>query len=151
MLELHRVADEEDGGVVPDHVVVALGRIELEGEAARVPPGVGAAPLPRHGGEPDQRVGPDAGLEYRRLGVGADVVRHHEMPERAAALGVRLPLRDALTVEVGHLLDQVVVLEQNRAVGAHGQRVLVALDQRAGIGRGRLDVCHRHSSSYVPG
>ena len=142
VLELHRVLDEEDRGVVPDHVVVALGGVELQREAARVAPGVGAAPLPRHGGEPDQRVGPGAGLEHRRLGVGADVVRHLEVAERAAALGVRLALRDPLAVEVGHLLDQVVVLEQDRAVGTDGQRMLVALDRRAGIGRGGLDICH---------
>jgi hypothetical protein len=69
--------------------------------------------------------------------------------ERAAALGVRLTLRDALTVEAGHLLDQVMVLEQNRAVGADGERMIVALNRHTGIGRRRLDVCvcHCHSSS----
>src|ERR1039457_6331730 len=50
VLELHRVAQEEHRGVVPDHVVVALGRVELDREASGVPPGVGAAPLPGHGG-----------------------------------------------------------------------------------------------------
>ena len=138
VLELQRVADEEDRGVVPDHVVVALGGVELQREAARVPPGVGAAPLPGHGGEPDQRVGPGAWLEHRGLGVGADVLRHLEVAERAAALGVRLTLGDALAVEVGHLLDQVVILEQDRAVGADGERMLVTLDRRTGIGRRRL-------------
>jgi hypothetical protein len=34
-----------------------------------------------------------------------------------------LTLGDALPVEVGHLLDQVVVLQQNRAVGSDRQRV----------------------------
>ena len=149
VLELQRVAHEEDRGVVPDHVVVALGRVELQREAARVPPGIGAAPLTRHGGEPDQRVRTGAGLEHRGPGVGADVLRHLEVPERAAALGVRLTLGDPLAVEVRHLLDQVVVLEQDRAVGAHGERMLVALNRRAGIGCRRLDVCfcHCHSSS----
>ena len=46
VLELHRVLDEEDGRVVADHVVVALGRVELECEPERVAPGVGAAPSP---------------------------------------------------------------------------------------------------------
>jgi hypothetical protein len=58
--------------------------------------------------------------------------------ERAAALGVRLPLRYPLAVEVSHLLKQVVVLKQDRTVGSYRQRVLVALDRDAGIvGRGR--------------
>ena len=62
------------------------------------------------------------------------------MAERAAALGVRLPLGDPLAVEVGHLLDQVVVLEQDRAVGADGERMLVALNRGTGIGGRRLAV-----------
>ena len=91
VLELQRVADEEHRGVVPDHVVVALGGVELQREAARVAPGVGAAPLAGHGGEPDQRVRAGAGLEHRGLGVGADVVasprsgRTRRRPWRAAA------------------------------------------------------------------
>ncbi len=60
-------------------------------------------------------------LEYGGLGVGADVLGDLEVAEGAAALGVGLALRDALPVEVRHLLDQVVVLQQDRAVGADGQ------------------------------
>ena len=122
VLELHRVPDEEDRDVVPDDVQVALDGVEPQREAARVAPGVGAAPLPGHRGEPDQRVGPGAGLEHRRLGVGTDVVGHLEVAERAAALGVRLALRDALPVEVRHLLDQIVILQQDRTVRADGER-----------------------------
>ena len=50
-----------------------------------------------------------------------------------ATLGVGLPLDDALPVELRHLLDQVVVLEQQRTVGPDGQRVLVARDADAGV------------------
>jgi hypothetical protein len=45
------------------------------------------------------------------------LLRHLEVAKCAAALGMWLPLRNTLTVEVGHLLDQVVVLQQNRPVG----------------------------------
>src|SRR5271166_368866 len=55
---------EEHRGVVPDHVVVAVGGVELQREATRVTPGVGAAPLSRDGGEPDECLGAGAGLEY---------------------------------------------------------------------------------------
>src|SRR6185312_690196 len=86
-----------------------------------------------------------ARLEYRGLGVGADVAGDLEPAERAAALGVRLPLLDPLPVEVGHLLDQVTVLQQDRAARADGQRIRVALDRDAGISRldrVRLRACH---------
>jgi hypothetical protein len=70
--ELHRVAEEEHRGVVADHVVVALGGVELEREAADVAPGVGGAQLTGDGREPQQRLGLGAGLEDGGLGVGAD-------------------------------------------------------------------------------
>ncbi len=73
-----------------------------------------------------------ARLEHRGLGVGADVAGDLEPAERAAALGVRLPLLDPLPVEVGHLLDQVAVLQQDRPARADGQRIRVALDRDAG-------------------
>ena len=145
VLELHRVADEEHRRVVADEVEVALAGVELHRETARVAPRVGAAALPRHGREPDQHVGLGAGLEHRGAGEGADVLGHLERPERAATLGVRLPLRDALPVEVRHLLDQVVILQQQRAVRPDGQRVLVAGDRYPAVGRGRSGLLGGHT------
>ena len=110
VLELHRVANEEHGCVVPHHVVVALRRVELQRKTTRVAPGVGASPLARHGREPDQGIRRRAGLEDRRLGELAHVRRDLEVTERAPSLGVGLPLGDALPVEIRHLLNQVVVL-----------------------------------------
>ena len=129
VLELHRVADEEDRRVVADHVVVALGRIELQREAARVAPGVGAAALAGDGGEAGEHLGLDARLEQGGPGVGAHVLGRLEHAERARALGVRLALGNPLAVEVGHLLDQVLVLKQDRAVRTDGQREFVAGDR----------------------
>ena len=150
VLELHRVADEEDRRVVADHVVVALGRIELQREAAGVAPRVGAAALAGHGREAGEHLGLDAGLEQGRAGVGAHVLGRLEHAEGARPLGVRLALGNALAVEVGHLLDQVLVLEQDRAVGADGQRELVAGDWDC---RRRLscEVACRSSASPCPG
>ena len=135
VLEVDRVPHEEDRRVVADEVVVALGGVELQREAAQVPPHVGAAALPGHGREPGHHPGGGSRLEHRRLGVGADVAGDLEPAERAAALGVRLPLLDPLPVEVGHLLDQVTVLQQDRAARADGERIRVALDRDAGIVR----------------
>ena len=47
-----------------------------------------------------------------------------------------LAFGDPLAIEIRHLLDEVVIVEHDRAVGADGQRMLVALDGYAGIGGG---------------
>ena len=59
-----------------------------------------AAALPGHGGEPGQQPGSGPRLEHRRLGVGTDIASYLEPAERAAALGVRLPLGDPFPVEI---------------------------------------------------
>ena len=134
--ELHRVADEEDRGVVADQVVVALGRVELQRETARVAPGVRGALLAGDRREAGQHVGPDAGLEQRGLRVPRDVLGGLELAEGARALRVHVALGDALAVEVRHLVQEVVVVQQDRAVGAQGQRVAVAGRRGARLGGG---------------
>ena len=133
--ELHGVADEEDRGVVADEVVVALGRVELQREAARVAPRVGRALLAGDRREAGEHLGRRARLEQRGLGVRRDVLGGLELPERARALRVHVALRDALAVEVRHLVQEVHVVQQDRAVRTDGQRVAVAGRGRAGVGR----------------
>jgi len=41
---------------------------------------------------------------------------------------MRLALGRALTVPLRHLLDEVGILQEDRSVGADGERVVVALD-----------------------
>ena len=147
MLELHRVADEEHRSVVADHVEIAVRCVELGGETARVAPGVRAAALTGDGGEPGQRLGFRPGLQECGLGVGADICGHFEMAEGATALGMRLALRDPLAVEVRHLLDQIVILQQDGAVGTDGQGMLVAVDRYPGVRGGRFGLCIRHHCS----
>ena len=153
VLELQRVAHEEDRRVVADHVEVASGRIELQRESARVPPGVWAAALAGDGGEPDQRVGLGARRKHLGSGVFADVVGHFEVAERATALGMRLAFRDAFPVELGHLLDQVVILQQDRTVGADRQRLFVTGcgDARVGGGVALRDFSRPHGADEYPG
>lgn len=117
--ELDAVADEEDRGVVAHEVVVALGGVELHGEAAGIAPGVRGAVLARDGGEPDQHLGLGAGLQERGLGVGRDVLGGPERTERAAALGVYYALGHPLAVELGELFDQVVVSQDDGTVGTN--------------------------------
>ena len=84
------------------------------------------------------------GWNTAALRVRADVAGDLEVAERAAALGVRLAFGDPLPVELRHLLDQVVIVQQDRPVPAHGQRVLIALNQDAGVvgGCGPLGLGH---------
>jgi len=53
-------------------------------------------------------------------------------------------LGHALAVERLHLLDYLVILQQDRPVGANGERVLVACRGNPGIRRGnRQSLCLR--------
>ncbi|CAH0326074.1 hypothetical protein SRABI128_05160 [Microbacterium sp. Bi128] len=149
--ELDPVADEEHGSVVADEVVVALGGVELHGETAGVAPGVGGAGLAGNGGETDEHVRLNTGLEQCGLGELRDVLGGLEGTEGAAALGVHDALRDALAVELRELLDQVVIGQDDRAVGADGLGVGVGSDGSPGLCRGhggrRDDLSH--SSPWV--
>jgi hypothetical protein len=105
------------GVLFADEVVVALRRVELQREAARVAPGVRAALLARHGGEASQHVGSHSRLKQRGLGVGRDVLGRDEGAEGAGALGVHVAFRHALAVEMGNLLNEMRVVQQDRPVG----------------------------------
>ena len=150
VLELGRVADEEDRRVVADQVVVALFGVELDREAARVAHGVRAAELAGHRREAHEHRGALTRLEEVGLDVLADVLSDLEEAVSAAALGVHHALGHALAVELGHLLDHVVVLKQDRTVGADGQGVLVAGGRDAGVGgrARRLAIAHSESGSF---
>ncbi len=146
--KLQRVAQEEHRGVIADDVVIALGGVELQREAPRVAPGVWAAALTGNGGEPDHRFGCGSWLKHCRLGERADIIGHLEAAERTRALGVRLALGHAFAIELRQLLDEVVVMQQNRSVRPDAQRMLVALYRDTGVRRRRngLDVSHCRSS-----
>ena len=79
----------------------------------------------------------------------ADVLGDLETAKRAASLGVRLPLWNPLPVPVRHLLDEIVIVQQDRTVGADGERVLIAGDWNAGVGCRRLVAVVRHDGGSV--
>jgi hypothetical protein len=66
------------------------------------------------------------------------------MAERAATFGVWLAFWNAFPVELRHLLNQVVVLQQNRTVGTDRQRPFVTGRGAAGVSGGEA---LRHSRS----
>ena len=123
--ELLGVAQEEHGRVVAHEVPVAIGRVELHGEAADVALGVGRAALACHGGEADEHLGLGTRLEHLRLRVRADVARHFERAVRAGTLRVHASLGDDLAVEVRQLLDHPVILEHHGAALARREGMVV--------------------------
>jgi hypothetical protein len=133
--ELHAVTDEEHRGVVAHDVVVSVLRVELQREPAHVADGVREALLACHGGEPGEHRGDAPLLEEVSTGVPGDVLGDGEFTEGAGALGVDVALGDALTVEVGVLLDEVDVRQGDRALLADSHRVFLGGDGRTiGVG-----------------
>jgi hypothetical protein len=51
---------------------------------------------------------------------------------------MRLRFRDAFPVEVGHLLDQVVILQQDRPIRTDGQRMVITGHRNPSVGGRRL-------------
>ena len=134
--ELRGVAEEEDGSVVGNHVPVALISPELDTEATRVAGQVRSTTLTADGREADT----DGAL----LALGGEHVCHAEVIERigcpvetvgTTTLGVDDTLGNTLAVEVRKQIDQVVVLEEKRAVLA-GTLCLVRVGHGNAIGSG---------------
>ncbi|MCY1313362.1 hypothetical protein D9M70_638770 [compost metagenome] len=86
--------------------------IKLQGETSHVALGVGSAKLTGNGRKAREHLGFLSNLgENRSLAVPGDVVGDGQCAVGAPALGVNDTLRNALTVLVSQLLDQVVVLQ----------------------------------------
>ena len=135
--ELHRIADEEDLQVVADQIPVAILGVHLDGEATRVAQVLGRVAAVDHRREADEERRPLA-LLLEQLGAGvvadrlvADRAVGLEVAVGAGAAGVDDPLGDALAVEVGDLLQEVVVLQDRRAALANRAVVLVVVDRVA--------------------
>ena len=146
------VAHEEDRRVVADHVPVALLGVELEREATHIAFGVGGPQLAGHGREPrdHRRLLADLG-EEPGLRIAGDVVRDRQGAVGAPTLRMDGPLRNALTVLVRQLLDQLVVLQQDRAARPGGHRVLVVGHRCAGAGGQLLLLGHGAEFSSLCG
>ncbi len=144
--EFQRIADEEDRRVVADQIVIALLRIEFEGEAARIAHHVGRAALQRHCRETQKHIGALAhGAEELRPGPVAAFPGDFEIAVGARPARVHDPLGDALAVETRQLLDQIVVLHQHRAGQARGLRTLIIGHGCGVLGRQSWLLVHRWS------
>src|SRR6476659_4084816 len=115
--ELDGVANKEDRQVVTHQVPVAVFCIELHGKAARVSGRLCRVSPAYDGGEAHKEWGALAFL-LEQLSAGvfsgrfcADGPICFKVAVCACATGMDHSLRDALAVEVGDLLDKLVVLE----------------------------------------
>ena len=130
--EFARVAHEEDGRVITDHVPVAFFGIELQRKAADVAFGIGTASLCRNGGETGEHLGFLADFaEDFGAGVFRDVVRHGERTERARTFGVHTALGNHFAHEIAEFFIQPQILRQQRTARTCGQAVLVVGNGRA--------------------
>jgi len=114
--ELGWVAQEEDGGVVGDHVPVALRSPELDTETTRVASKIGSSALATDGRETD---GDGALMTLLEDVCQADIIKSVGCPVDtvcSTTLGVNDTLGDTLAVEVREQIDQVVILEKKRPV-----------------------------------
>jgi hypothetical protein len=77
------------------------------------------------------------GLKQLGAGVVGDVAGNGEGTVGARAFGVHTTLRNVFAVEVGELLDQVEIVEQQRAARAGGTGILV-IGYRCAAGGGEI-------------
>ena len=130
--EFTRVAQEEYGRVVADHIPVAFFGIELQCKAADVAFRIGCAALARDGGETGEHFGLLADFaEDFGAGVFCDVVCHGKRTERARTFGVHTAFGDDFAHEVGEFFIQPQILRQQRAAWAGSQAVLIVGNRRA--------------------
>ena len=145
--ELHGIAEEEDRSVVANDVVVALFRVELEGETAHVTPRIGRAELTGNGREAGEHRGLLTLLEKLRLCVLGNILGHTEFAESARALRVGATLRDALAIETCKLLHKVHVVKKEGAIRANAQRMGIGFTHGTGFVRARkVRIKSAHSS-----
>ncbi len=138
--ELDTITDEEDRCVIPDHIPVAFLRVEFYAEASRIAGGVGGSLLAAHGTETNSNIGLLANLAeevcgglYSQLvfvldlGSGSerdayqvtDIMSDLELSESTCTLGMHNTLGDTFSVEVSKEVDEVEVLQEDRAVIAN--------------------------------
>ncbi|MNF77545.1 hypothetical protein D3C84_596950 [compost metagenome] len=145
--EFQRITNEEYGRVIADNVPVAFFGVELQGKAAGVTLSVSRTTLTTYSGETQKRRSLLAySLEQLGAGVLSDITRHGEGPVGARAFGMHTAFRDVFAVEVGELLDQVKVVEQQRATRAGRAGILVVGDRSATGGGKRFILAHAISS-----
>lgn len=100
--EFNRVSDEEDGGVVTNHIPIAFFSIELDGETTGITFGISGTLFTTDGGESGEDGSSLAdGFEDLSLAELGDVVGDFQITPSTSTLGMDDSFRDSFSVEVG--------------------------------------------------
>jgi hypothetical protein len=127
--ELHGVLDEEDWGVVANHVVVSFFGVELDGESTRISVAIVGSTLSSNGGESEEDWSSLANLaEEGSLGEAGDIFSDLQETTSASSLGMDDSLWDSLSCEVSKLVQKGEILSQDWSSWASGERVLIVIN-----------------------
>src|SRR5580700_8902626 len=132
--ELQWIANKKDRSVVADQVVVAVLGVELDRKAARIAQRVGGALFTRDGREADENLGTLS--DWREKFCPRPlrhVGQHFEVAVSTRAFGMHDALGNPLAIKMRELLDQVMVLHQNRSSRTRGPRVLIVGDRGSAV------------------
>lgn len=118
--EENGIPDEKYRRVVSHEIPNSILGIKLQCEASGISNGVRRSRLPTYRGKPygDRSLFSD-GRKHLGGAIFGDVVRYLEIAESSRPFSVDNTLWDSLPVKMGHLFDEVVVLNENRAPYAH--------------------------------
>lgn len=127
--ELLWVSDEEDWGVVSNQIPVSFFSVEFDSETSWISLGISRSLLTSDSGES----GEDGGsltnsVEELCLAVFGNIRSDFEITVSTSTLGVDDSFWDSFTIEVGDLIDEVEVLEEDWTVFSSSQTVLVVVD-----------------------
>jgi len=127
--KLNRILDEENGGVVANHIVVTLLGVEFDGKTSGVSIAVVRTTLTSNSGEASEDGGSLTNiLEEFSLGELRNIVSKFKVTMSTSTLGVDNSLGNTLSVEVSELVNKMEVLEKKRTSGASRHGVLVVID-----------------------
>src|SRR5581483_11110018 len=137
ILELRWIAHEKNRRVIAHQIIVPILGVELDRESSWVTHRIGRACFSRDRGEAYQYRGALAHpVEECRLCPGRRISRYFEVAKRAAPFGMDNALGYPLAVELRHLLNEIVVLQQQRSFGSDRKRIFIAWSRYPCISRG---------------
>jgi len=140
--ELNRILNEENRGVVTNHVVVTILSIELDGKTSGISVAIVGTTLTGNSGEAGEN-GSSLANVLKEFGLGElrNIMSKFKVTMGTSTLGVDNSLRNTLSVEVSELVNKVEVLEEERTSGSSGHGVLVVIDGST-VGGGKLFALH---------
>jgi hypothetical protein len=136
--ELDGISDEEDWGVVSNHVPVSFFGVKLDCVTSGVSGGIGRSLLTSDSGETEEDWGGFSDFtEKFGLGVFGDIMGGFEVAMGSSAFGMDDSFRNSFPVEMGKLINKMNVIKGNRAVFSSGHGVLVIVNgSTVGCGKG---------------